>query len=411
MQWNFNVQRQVTPSTSVTLAYTGAKGVHNPFQTDELNTVFPTKTSAGWLFPVVPSTPDPTGVIPTGTPVGCAASTTFNGKTVSLVPAGACGSSIDNPTSIVPGLLINSHTADIQSTTFPAESWYEGLQVKVEKRISHGFQMGGSFTWGKAFDTSSSSFAGDNYSNNISPTIPWWDLSITKGVADFNVTRNLVINGLWNVPTPASFSGPAGWIARGWGLRAAFEASDGTPLWLLDGIEGDPMGQLNGEPMAIPDRVSGCALTNPSSGRHGSLQYINPNCFINAVAPSGFDLSQCDQGFILQYAANNPGKSLPANTCINLLGKLGRNTVIGPGLFNIDFSAVKDNHIRRISEAFNIQFRAEFFNVLNHANFAPPDASNLEALDATGAPPAGFGTLSTTQIPNREIQFALKLVW
>jgi hypothetical protein len=405
MQWNLNIQRQVTTSTSVTLAYTGAKGVHNPFQTDELNTVFPTKTSAGWLFPVVPSVPDTSGSnnpIPTGTPVVCSSP---------LAPAGSCGSAIVNPTGIVPGQRINTHAADIQSTIFQAESWYEALQVKVDERLSHGFQLGGALTWGKSFDTSSSSFAGDNYSNNITPTIPWWDVSITKGLSDFNVTRNLVINGLWQVPTPASFAGPAGWIARGWELGGVFEVSDGTPLWTLDGIEGDPMGQLNGEPMGIPDRVSGCALTNPSSGRHGGLQYINPACFINALAPSGFDLSQCDQSFILNYAANNPGQSLPANTCINLLGNLGRNTIIGPGLINFDMDLTKDNHIKKISEAFNIQFRAEFFNILNRTNFAPPKANNLEALSATGTTPAGFGVLKATQVPNREIQFALKMVW
>jgi hypothetical protein len=413
MQWNLNIQRQLTTDTSVTLAYTGAKGVHNPFQTDELNTVFPTKTSAGWLFPVTPSNivdpnKDAMGnpIVPLGTPVACSSK---------LLLPGACGSAIDNPTGIVPGLLINSHTADIQSTIFQAESWYEALQVKVDKHLSHGFELGGAFTWGKSFDTSSSSFAGDNYANNITPTLPWWDISITKGLSDFNVTRNLVINGLWNVPTPASFSGPAGWIARGWGLGAVFEVSDGTPLWTLDGVEGDLMGQLNGEPMAIPDRVPGCALTNPSSGRHGNLQYINPACFINAVAPSGFDLTKCDQGFILKYAAINPGQSLPANTCINLLGNLGRNTVIGPGLFNVDFSAVKDNHIRKISESFNLEFRAEFFNVINRTNFAPPSAGNLEALGdnstAFGITPAGFGVLTSTQVPNREIQFALKMIW
>jgi hypothetical protein len=411
MQWNFNIQRQVTSNTSVTLAYTGAKGVHNPFQTDELNTVFPFKTSAGWLFPVVPSTHDPTGVIPDGTHVGCATSVTVNGQPVSLVPAGACGTGIDTPTGIVPGQLINPHTADIQSTIFQAESWYEALQLKVDKRLSRGLQVGGALTWGKSFDTSSSSFAGDNYSNNITPTIPWWDLSITKGLSDFNVTRNLVINGTWQVPTPRSFAGPAGWIARGWELGGVFEVSDGTPLWTLDGVEGDPMGQLNGEPMGRPDRVPGCALTNPSSGRHGSLQYINPACFTNAVAPPGFDLTQCDQGFILRYASLNRGQSLPANTCINLLGNLGRNTVIGPGLINVDMDLTKDNHIRKISEPFNIQFRAEFFNIVNRTNFAPPKAGNLEALSATGTTPAGFGVLKATQIPNREIQFALKMVW
>src|SRR4029077_8218667 len=51
MQWNLNIQRQITPSSSLTVAYAGSRGIHNPFQTDTLNTCFPTKTSAGWLFP------------------------------------------------------------------------------------------------------------------------------------------------------------------------------------------------------------------------------------------------------------------------------------------------------------------------------------------------------------------------
>jgi hypothetical protein len=102
---------------------------------------------------------------------------------------------------------------------------------------------------------------------------------------------------------------------------------------------------------------------------------------------------------------------LPPNTCFNLLGNLGRNTVIGPGLLNVDFSAVKDNYIRKINESFDIQFRAEFFNILNRTNFAPPNVNNLEALQADGTPAPNFGVLTATQVPNREIQFALKILW
>jgi hypothetical protein len=388
MQWNLNIQREVTPTTSVTLAYIGSKGVHNPFQTDELNTVYPYHTSAGWLFP----NPVGSGCLPG--PPDCS-------QTIATL--GLPASFATNPTGIVPGLLINPRTSKIQSVVFQAQSWYEALQVKVDKRLSHGFSVGGALTWGKSIDTSSDSFAGDNYSNDITPTIPWWDLSITRGLSDFNVGRNLVINGLWKVPTPASFSGPAGWIARGWGLAGIFEVSDGIPAWPLAGLEGDPMGQLNGEPLAIPDRVPGCALTNPSSGRHGSLQYINPNCFINAVAPS-----------LAFYNAAPPlgcDKRFAYPTCINLLGNLGRNTVIGPGLFNVDMGLTKDNHIKRISEAFDIQFRAEFFNILNHTNFALPSINHLESISATGTPQSGFGVLTKTQVPNREIQFALKMIW
>ena len=395
-QWNLNVQRQVTPSTSVTLAYSGSRGIHNPWQTDDLNTVFPYRTSAGWLFP----NPVGSGCLPA--PPDCSATDAALGLPASFN---------DNPTGIVPGLLINPQTtaAQIQSTIFQAKSWYNSMQVRVDKRMSHGFQVGGSFTWGKSIDTTSSSFAGDNYSNNISPVVPWWDLTVVKGLSDFNVTRNIVINALWQVPTPASFRGPAAWIARGWGLGGVFEASDGTPMWPLDGVDGDPMGQYNGAPIAIPDVVAGCATTNPSSGRHGLLQYINPNCFINAVAPNAafFNAAPpfgCDKSFI------TPG--MDPLTCINLLGNLGRNNIVGPGLFTVDFSAVKDNHIRALGETLDLQFRAEMFNLLNRANFAAVPAGNLEALDSTGSPVGKFGRLDAPlQVPNREIQFALKLIW
>jgi hypothetical protein len=56
----------------------------------------------------------------------------------------------------------------------------------------------------------------------------------------------------------------------------------------------------------------------------------------------------------------------------NKWGNLGRNTLIGPGVSKLDVSVFKNNRIRRISENFNAQFRAEFFNVLNRANFASP---------------------------------------
>jgi hypothetical protein len=389
-QYNLNIQRQITPNTSVTLAYAGSRGLHNPFQLDDYNTVFPTLTSAGWLFP--------------GNPVCSAA------------PPPACGQvpPARNPTGISPGLLINPNIngpsgALLLTTLWHSKSWYNALEVNVEKRMSHGLQLQGAFTWSKTMDTSSGSFAGDNFAGDVSPTVPWWDLRIVKGLSDFNVGRNLVINALWQIPTPQDFLGSAGWILRGWQLSGIVELSDGVPVWPLS-ITPDPMGQLNSEPIAIPNRVPGCALTNPSSGRHGTLQYVNPNCFINAVAPAGFDPThtKCDQAFIQNYDATNPTPLNP-NTCINLLGNLGRNTVISPGLINFDFSMLKDTHIARISEGFDIQFRADIFNAFNRANFNPP-ADNLTPFDNTGARVPGFGQLDTAQ-PAREIQFSLKVIW
>jgi hypothetical protein len=397
MQWNANVQRQITSSVSVTLAYAGSRGIHNPFQTDTLNTVYPTKTSAGWLFPVVPTTTaDPNNLIPIGTLVACSSQ---------LIPAASCGRNpATPPTGIVPGNIINPFVPNlILSTIFQAQSWYNSFQANVEKKFSHGFQMEASFTWQKSMDTSSGSFAGDNYSSNPTAATPWWDLSITKGLSDFNVGRNLTVNWLWQVPTPASFSGPAGWIARGWGVGGLLELSDGSPIWPLAGLNSDPLGQINQEPMQIPDLAPGCTPKN--AVQPGNLQYLKPQCFILPIAPAGFDPTHtlCDQGFILNHPTLNP------NTCSNLLGNLPRNSIIGPGLINVDMSFVKDNHIKKFGEDFNVQFRAELFNIFNRTNFAPP-SDNLIALDP--GPVGGFGVIDQpTQVPMREIQFALKIVF
>ena len=79
---------------------------------------------------------------------------------------------------------------------------------------------------------------------------------------------------------------------------------------------------------------------------------------------------------------------------------------------NLDFSIFKNNRVPRISETFNAQFRAEFFNVLNRANFSVPvTPDNTDIFDSTGAPTGVAGLLTSTTTTAREIQFALKISW
>ena len=105
--------------------------------------------------------------------------------------------------------------------------------------------------------------------------------------------------------------------------------------------------------------------------------------------------------------------------CFNLRGNGGRNILIGPGLSNLDFSIFKNSPVKKVSETFNVQFRAEFFNILNRANFAvpvTPDHTDIFKSDGTSLNPlppfnGSAGVLTSTNTPGREIQFALKLVW
>ena len=94
----------------------------------------------------------------------------------------------------------------------------------------------------------------------------------------------------------------------------------------------------------------------------------------------------------------------------NQWGNLGRNTLIGPGQSKLDASIFKNNRIQRISETFNAQFRAEFFNILNHTNFSSPTSNNV-VFDQNGVPVPSAGLITSTQTTSRQIQFALKLIW
>jgi hypothetical protein len=91
-------------------------------------------------------------------------------------------------------------------------------------------------------------------------------------------------------------------------------------------------------------------------------------------------------------------------------GNLGRNTLIGPGVSKLDFSVFKNNRIKRISENFNAQFRAEVFNIFNRANFASP-TDHSTVFDTVGSPISSAGLVTSTQTTSRQIQFALKFIW
>jgi hypothetical protein len=142
-----------------------------------------------------------------------------------------------------------------------------------------------------------------------------------------------------------------------------------------------------------------------SNWKANNLTYINTSCFTLPTAPASF-ASQCG-GF--------PGAAGPAPAgqvyCSNLLGNASRNSIYGPRLVNLDFSILKNFPVKRISEVFNIQFRAEMFNVLNRVSFVPPQPGSG---DGNGSPSGGsVGQLQeyATGTPSREIQFALKFIW
>jgi len=351
-QWNLNVQYQLTPSLAAMAAYVGSRGIHQPFRVDDADMALPNLTSAGYVW-------DPNAS------------------------------------------RLNDNYGSIRGMFYQGRSYFNALELQLAKRMSHGFQVQGTFTWGKSIDTSSATVAGDAFGNSIS-SLDWFDMRLTRGLSDFNVGRTIVINGTWDIPAPKSFSGPARWIADGWELGTILTVSDGVPFTPTWGTGDDPAFTLSNDDWAFPNRLGGAGcktLTNPGNPNN----YIKTQCFAVPTAPSAafWNANNC-QG----------GDGITDLTCPNLRGNAGRNILIGPGITNLDFSIFKNNRIRRISENFNVQFRAEIFNILNHANFAPPvtpDNSDIFRSDGTATGVAGL--LTRTTIPERQIQFAIKFIF
>ena len=273
------------------------------------------------------------------------------------------------------GTRLNLNAGRITAGFWSGDSYYDALQVQIKKKIPRG-SLEGSYTWGKSIDTSSGSLVGDEYTNSISSPL-FFSPRLNRGLSDFNIAQNLEINYTWELGTPKWASGIAGWALGGWQIGGVFEASTGAPF--TPGIGGDALGVKSNDPnIDVPNLISGPGCRTP----------VNPG------NPANYIKTQC-------FAVPNP---------ITLRGNLGRSTLIGPGLVNFDFSVFKNNYIKRISDRFNAQFRAEFFNVVNHTNFSPPlDHRNI--FDSSGVPIADAGLITSTQTPSRQIQFAVKLIW
>jgi hypothetical protein len=250
----------------------------------------------------------------------------------------------------------------------------------------------------------------------------YFDLKLTRGPSDFNVPRTFVLNGTWEVPTPKSWTGPKHWLADGWELGTIFTVSDGVPFTPTWGTGGDPANTNSSDDFAFPNRVPGVTnCTNPGN----PTNYINANCFAvptvpNTPAGMAFWNTYCDPrppSLQPKPTAANPNPApifVTFPTCFNLRGNSGRNILKGPGITGLDFSLFKNNRVKRISENFNVQFRAEMFNILNHPNFAPPGPGdgNTDIFDPTGASfGSSAGQLFRTTIPERQIQFALKFIF
>jgi Carboxypeptidase regulatory-like domain len=346
ISWSFRIEQELTPNTVLRVGYVGSHGYHEIIGID-----------ANEPFPVVcPASPCP-AVYPANFPAGIAGTP---------VPAG---------TYYVP-TAVKANPALVNTWTYFSEgdSSYNSLQIDVNHRFSGGLSLRGVYTWAKALDD------GDSLNSTTSGNEPAlasnpFNLRADKGLANFNVTSAAAINGVYELPFGrgkallANASGFGGAMASGWSINSILTLQSGFPftpqLSYNPSNNGDTKNPVR--PFVNPAFTGPVIIGSPN-------EWFNPAAFLAPPNGSGF------------------------------YGNLGRDTLIGPGLATWDLSVLKDT---RIHESLNLQFRAEFFNILNHANFNTP---NLVTFTPTGVSPTA-GVITGTSTTSRQIQFALKLRW
>ena len=232
-----------------------------------------------------------------------------------------------------------------------ANSNYNSLQVLVEKRFSKGLEFRASYTWSKSFDQASS------FENVLNPL----DIRRSWALSLFDARHRLVYSYVWQLPIPER-GGWAGKLLNDWGISGIATFQTGFPIRITSSDDLELMNSYDFELPGEPDMVKSFRTLNP---RGPDNLFFDPSIF--------------------------------QPQALGTIGNAPRSICCGPGLNNFDIAIHKNI---KLTEQARLEFRGEFFNVVNHAQFLAPDGNISDGAD--------FGRVMLARDP-RLIQFALKL--
>ncbi len=251
-------------------------------------------------------------------------------------------------------------------------STYHGLQWKMDKKYSNGFAVLNSFTWSKTMDNAAGhleAFNGDNSRVNFR------DIRNDKGPGSYNQPVNNTTTVIYELPYGRN---------QRWGGGANAVVNGILGGWRLSAINT----MTSGQPVNI-------SYGPPSNFSVSSAPTYRPNY----VGGSLYGANRGAVGYLNRSAVSAPSTANP-NDPSHPFGNLGRNVATTNSIFNLDFGLHKSFPLPW--EGKRVEFRSEFFNLLNKSNLGAP-SSNVLANN--------FGTITSLSSPARQIQFALKLVF
>ena len=334
LTYTFRIEQQIAPETSLSVSYVGSHGYHEMLSLDA-NEPFPT-----------------------------------------ICPAAPCPATLAPGTIYYPSNAKNANPNLANTTTWFSEgdSSYNGLELDVNHRFSHGLEVRGVYTYSKSLDD------GTAWNSSVAANAPGFVMfplnpKLDWGLSTTDVRNLAVISGTYELPLGLNkrfFAHGSGWgekLVSGWTISAIETLQSGLPFTPQLGFNPSNNGDSRDpvRPSFNPAFTGPIIVGNPHD-------YFNPAAFV-----------------------------LPAS---GTYGNVGRDTLIGPGIAELDFSALKNT---RITERVNLQFRAEFFNIANHANFGTPNTVVFSSASSTPAPTAGV--ITSTATTSRQIQFGLKLLF
>jgi hypothetical protein len=373
-QYNLTIEQQLPGGIGLAVSYVGLQG-RNLWATSEANPEQYTSLVNG---------------VYTWDPITC------NGA---LSPLTKCPTTspvtptVANPTYA----RLNSFWSSDISTGTTSKSWYNSLQVVVNKRLNRGLEFQTSYTYSKGLDTTQGQmFGSDCGASGALSGINPFSTTYDKGPSCSDATHILHFSLLYHLPNVKSDNAFVKEAVNGWWLGNIVNVQTGFPFTPTLSLNRSNSGVL-GSTGDRPDLVATAATLVKSGTTYNFVPFDkntvtigDPNMWFNPLM------------FQLQ----------PAGT----LGDASRDMLRGPGLGTWNLSINKDTRVGWLGEKGALQFRAEIFNLLNRANFSIPSGATFTGTATDGAGPTeaplnGVAKISTTQTSSRQVQLALKVIF
>ncbi len=284
---------------------------------------------------------------------------------------GMTSNTLANVSLRVPIAGIPADSLDIVESA--GSSWYNGLELSLTKQMGHGLQFLGSYTFSKALDTDGADINGTSagvaltLGNQNSPAQRW-------GRASFDRTHRFVFSTTWSLPSPPH--GLSRLVLGGWSLAAIATIQSGSALTVADTNSTNVFG-ISEDRAQLSGMCSKSQLVTGGAVQSKLNQYFNRSCF---TKPSVIGADGIGTAF----------------------GNSATGIVDGPGQANLDLALSKAVMVNWPIEKSSFQFRAEFFNTLNHPQFANPDTNFTSPT---------FGVISSTAVNARVGQLAVRFAF